>query len=102
MVTQMNVWEAKTHVSRLLQRVMNGELVIIAKARKPVTRLSPIEAAPEPRSPRDDGGEVAIAADFDALLPAVCVSAIAKAKRLRSNPNTSPMSGRRNAFFSRT
>lgn len=75
MVTQMNVWEAKTHVSRLLQRVMNGERVIIAKARKPVARLSPIEAAPEPRSPRDDGGEVAIAADFDALLPAVCVSA---------------------------
>jgi prevent-host-death family protein len=69
MDTEVNVHEAKTHLSRLLQRVMNGEHIIIAKAGKPVARLSPVEAAPEPRIPGNDLGKVVIAADFDAPLP---------------------------------
>ncbi len=69
MDTKVNVHEAKTHLSKLLQRVMNGERIIIAKAGKPVAMLSPIEAAPEPRIPGNDVGKVVIAADFDAPLP---------------------------------
>lgn len=69
MYTKVNVHEAKTHLSKLLQRVMNGERIIIAKAGKPVAMLSPIEAAPEPRVPGNDLGKVIIAADFDAPLP---------------------------------
>lgn len=69
MDTKVNVHEAKTHLSKLLQRVMNGERFIIAKAGKPVAILSPVEASPEPRVPGNDVGKVFIAADFDAPLP---------------------------------
>lgn len=69
MDTKVNVHEAKTHLSKLLQRVMNGESIIIAKAGKPIAVLAPVEAAPEPRIPGNDAGKVVIAADFDAPLP---------------------------------
>ena len=69
MDTKVNVHEAKTHLSKLLQRVMNGERIIIAKAGKPVALLSPIEAVPEPRIPGNDLGKVVIGSDFDAPLP---------------------------------
>ncbi len=69
MDTKVNVHEAKTHLSKLLQRVMNGESIIIAKAGKPIAVLAPVEAAPEPRIPGNDAGKVIIAADFDAPLP---------------------------------
>ena len=69
MVTKVNIHEAKTHLSKLLQRVMNGEHIVIAKAGKPVAVLSPVEPAPEPRIPGNDQGKVIIAADFDAPLP---------------------------------
>ena len=69
MSTIVNVHEAKTHLSKLLQRVMNGEHIVIARAGKPVALLSPIAAAPEPRVPGNDLGKVVIAADFDAPLP---------------------------------
>ena len=69
MNTKVNIHEAKTHLSKLLQRVMNGERIIIAKAGKPIAVLSPIEAAPETRIPGNDVGKVMIAPDFDAPLP---------------------------------
>ena len=69
MQTKVNVHEAKTQLSKLLQRVMNGEKIIIAKAGKPVAVLSPIEEAPEKRTPGNDAGKVIIAPDFDAPLP---------------------------------
>ena len=40
----MNVHEAKTHLSKLLERVAQGEEVVIAKAGKPVARLVAIKA----------------------------------------------------------
>jgi prevent-host-death family protein len=69
MKTKINVHEAKTQFSKLLQRVMNGERIIIAKAGKPVAVLSPIEEAPERRQPGNDAGKVVISSDFDAPLP---------------------------------
>jgi prevent-host-death family protein len=69
MDTKVNVHEAKTHLSKLLQRVMNGERIIITKAGKPVAALAQIEADPEARIPGNDAGKVIIAADFDAPLP---------------------------------
>ena len=68
METKVNVHEAKTQLSKLLQRVMNGERIIIAKAGKPVAVLSPIEDAPEDRSPGNDAGNIRISEDFDAPL----------------------------------
>lgn len=43
MVTTVNIHEAKTHLSRLLEQVAAGERVIIAKAGKPVAELRPLE-----------------------------------------------------------
>ncbi len=69
MTVQVNIHEAKTHLSELLQRVMNGEEIIIAKAGKPVARLLPFQPAPRPRQPGNDAGPVMIAPDFDEPLP---------------------------------
>lgn len=66
---QVNVYEAKTHLSRLLARVAAGEEVIIARAGTPVARLAAIEEPPEARLPGGDEGEVWISEDFDAPLP---------------------------------
>lgn len=41
MTTTVNIHEAKTHLSRLLEQVASGERVIIAKAGKPVAELKP-------------------------------------------------------------
>jgi prevent-host-death family protein len=69
-MTIFNIHEAKTHFSKLLERVLNGEEVIIAKAGKPVARLLPF--MPEDASPRIPGidkGKVIIMPDFDDPLP---------------------------------
>jgi len=65
----VNVHEAKRHFSRLLERVMGGEKIIIAKAGKPVAMLSPLAEMSGPRVPGGDAGKVLIAPDFDAPLP---------------------------------
>jgi prevent-host-death family protein len=46
----INVHEAKTHLSRLLERAHRGEVVVISKGGKPFARLCPLEPLP-PRQP---------------------------------------------------
>ena len=46
-MTMVNVREAKTQLSRLLERVQAGEEIVIAKAGKPCARLMPLEQLPE-------------------------------------------------------
>ena len=66
---EVNVHEAKTHLSRLLKRVETGEEITISRAGVPVARL--IAAAPKgkTRPMGMDRGKVWIADDFDALDP---------------------------------
>jgi prevent-host-death family protein len=64
-MTIYNVHEAKTHFSKLLERVLNGEEVIIAKAGKPVARILPVVTNVSPRKPGNDAGKIIIAPDFD-------------------------------------
>ncbi|WP_432512232.1 type II toxin-antitoxin system Phd/YefM family antitoxin [Kineococcus sp. SYSU DK001] len=64
MTQTVNVHEAKTHLSRLLEAVERGEDVVIARAGKPVARLVPARS----RGARRPGvwkGQVVIADDFD-------------------------------------
>lgn len=68
-MTTVNIHEAKTHLSKLLVRVSNGEEIIIAKAGKPIAVLSPIQQKTEQRTPGNDAGKVIIKADFDDPLP---------------------------------
>lgn len=63
----VNVHEAKTHLSRLLERVAGGEEVIIAKAGKPVAKLVPIREGK--RLPGRSKGKIVVGPDFDAPLP---------------------------------
>ncbi len=44
----VNIHEAKTHLSRLVERVQAGEEIVIAKAGRPAARLGPIEDARKP------------------------------------------------------
>ena len=65
----INIHQAKTHFSKLVDAVMEGESIVIAKAGKPVVKLVPIE---EPKPKRRFGilkGKIKIADDFDAPLP---------------------------------
>lgn len=65
----MNTYEAKSQLSRLIDRAAAGEEIIIARAGKRVARLT---AYVEPTRPRVGGqwlGKVHISDDFDAPLP---------------------------------
>jgi len=62
-----NVHEAKTHLSRLLDRVAQGEEVIIAKSGRPVAKL--VRVAVEPRKPGRLKGRIRIDPDFYEPLP---------------------------------
>jgi prevent-host-death family protein len=64
----VNVHEAKTHLSRLLERVVAGDDVTIARAGKPIARLVPVGNAVA-RHLGADAGRVVIDDDFDAPLP---------------------------------
>ncbi len=66
---QVNIHEAKTHLSRLLARVMAGEEVLIAKAGRPVARLVPVRRRVTKRKPGTAKGKVTLSPDFDAPLP---------------------------------
>ncbi len=51
MTTTVNIHEAKTHLSRILERVHAGEEIVLAKAGKPYARLVPIKGEPMVRRP---------------------------------------------------
>jgi prevent-host-death family protein len=63
----VNVHKAKTELSRLLEAVEAGEEVVIARAGRPVARLTPVPA--DARMPGRLAGRISIAADFDDPLP---------------------------------
>lgn len=62
-----NIHEAKTHLSRLVERAANGEEIIIAKAGKPMAKLVPYRRDNEPRKPGSMRGKIWMADDFDEL-----------------------------------
>jgi len=69
MSVQVDIHEAKTHLSQLLARVEGGEEIIIAKAGKPIARLVPVDKRIARRVPGSAKGKVTISPDFDAPLP---------------------------------
>ena len=66
---EVNIHEAKTHLSRLLQRVALGEEITISKAGVPVARLVPARSTTGKRPLGLFKGEIWIADDFDGPLP---------------------------------
>lgn len=65
MVKLVNVHDAKTHLSRLLEQVAQGEEVIIGKAGKPVAKLVPYTVKRGRRTPGGWEGKVRLAEDWD-------------------------------------
>ena len=65
----VNIHEAKTHLSKLIAKAVNGEPFIIAKAGKPMVRVVAIDA-PEPKKMRRIGfgdGKSKVPDDFDTM-----------------------------------
>ena len=65
----VNIHEAKTHLSRILERVAHGESVVIARAGRPVARLTPMDP-PALAAHRRIGfllGEIRVPDDFDRM-----------------------------------
>lgn len=70
MTTTLNLYEAKTHLSQLVERAAAGEEIVIAKGGKPMARLVPLAAVRPERRLDLLSGQVWMADDFDAPLPA--------------------------------
>jgi len=68
-VRTVNIHEAKTHLSRLLEEVQSGEEIVIARAGRPVARLAPLSEAGEARQAGALRGRLWLAVDFDEPLP---------------------------------
>lgn len=66
---QVNIHDAKTNLSRLVEEVASGAVIVIAKAGKPMAKLVPIKPAARVRKPGFLKGKIRIADDFDAPLP---------------------------------
>jgi prevent-host-death family protein len=69
MSVEVNVHEAKTHLSRLLERALAGEDIIIMRSGRKLVRLTPVETAPVPRKLGTAKGDFVLPEDFDAPLP---------------------------------
>lgn len=69
-MTTVNIHEAKTHLSRLVERAANGETVIIAKAGKPMAKIVPLEPTTVDTSKRLGflKGQFKVPDDFDTMM----------------------------------
>jgi prevent-host-death family protein len=74
-MTTLNIHAAKTHLSRLIEDIADGEEVVIAKAGKPVARLVPIGKAPARRTLGILKGRLRVPRNFDAELPDEVIAA---------------------------
>jgi len=62
---QVSIHEAKTHLSKLIKKVLGGEKIIIAKGSVPVAELVPFQSESSRRILGDWKGKIEIAPDFD-------------------------------------
>lgn len=69
MAKTLNLYEAKTRLSQLVEDAAAGEEIVIAKAGKPRARLVALPVAKRARRPGGSKGRIWVAADFDAPLP---------------------------------
>ena len=65
----INIHEAKTHLSRLVEEAAAGAEIVIAKNGKPLVRLVALAALQKPRKPGALKGRIRIGKNFDAPLP---------------------------------
>ena len=63
----VNIHEAKTHLSRLIELAAKGESFIIAKAGKPMVKVTPVDAPKDIRRLGFMSGEISVPEDFDQM-----------------------------------
>ncbi|HET8796417.1 MAG TPA: type II toxin-antitoxin system prevent-host-death family antitoxin [Thermoanaerobaculia bacterium] len=63
----VNIHEAKTHLSRLVDRAAHGEAFVIARAGKPLVKVSAVDAPSEPKRLGFLKGEIEVPDDFDRM-----------------------------------
>lgn len=61
---KVNIHQAKTNLSKLIEKTLNGEDVVIAKAGKPVVKLVAFKDNPKPRKPGALKGKIFVPDDF--------------------------------------
>ena len=66
-MNKVNIHEAKTQLSRLVARAARGEAFVIAKAGKPLVKVSAIDAPTEPQRLGFLEGEIEVPRDFDRM-----------------------------------
>lgn len=77
---QVNVHEAKTHLSRLLETARDGHEILIAKAGKPIAKLVPISKDGAPRKKGLLKGRIRFTKAFDKPLPKELLEAFEAAR----------------------
>ena len=76
MTTIVNLHEAKTHFSKLIERVRQGEEIIFAKAGKPVAKLLPIAQGAQVRTPGRARGSITLSPDPEPPLPPALLASL--------------------------
>jgi prevent-host-death family protein len=66
---QLNIYEVKTHLSKLVDQAHNGETIIIAKAGKPWAKIIPFDAPKKQFKFGTMAGKIKVSDDFNAALP---------------------------------
>jgi prevent-host-death family protein len=66
---QLNLYDAKTRLSELVEAASQGETIVIAKAGRPLAKLGPVDAVRTPVRLGLMKGRIRISEDFDAPLP---------------------------------
>jgi prevent-host-death family protein len=68
MSSKVSVYDAKTHISRLMDEAMEGEEVIITRSGRPMVKLTPVVFSPAQRKLGTAKGEIRLSDDFDSPL----------------------------------
>ena len=78
MARVVNLYEAKTQLSKLVERAASGEEIVIAKAGEPKARLVALDKPRAARKPGAWKGRLVVAPDFEAPLPEEMLAAFEK------------------------
>ena len=88
---QVNIYEAKTRLSELVDQASRGETVIIAKAGTPLAKLVPLSSGPKRKLVFGlMKGKISIADDFDAPLPDSVLAGFEGVYKATIKPTTKP------------
>jgi len=84
-MTVVNIHEAKTHLSRLVEQAASGKSFVIAKAGKPMVKVTALDAPATPKRLGFLTGEIDVPKDFDRMGEDVIASMFGHERQRRAN-----------------